>query len=232
MNFSGLRKKNNSCNVKARHFNLIVNIYLYLFSSGWLILKYGLSSILKKKKNVLRCVSVDLHCWLISKLALALTLVSGLVQPEIEMLVSISDGAVEKYEVLNRYSEERHRGSTSYPDPDPLFPNVDQRIRIRIHYHGKVDPRILIRIHFYQMWIPGSGSGSGSTSKREFRNAALNPHVRLLFGWSVCPDFLKGREVTHPCSFRRIVIIIMTLLKYEENLFFSFCLVNCTKKFK
>ena len=48
--------------------------------------------------------------------------------------------------------------STLDPDPDPLFPNVDPRIRI--HYYGKVDPRI--RIHFSQMWIPGSGSGSMS----------------------------------------------------------------------
>ena len=38
---------------------------------------------------------------------------------------------------------------------------MDPRIRIRIHYYGKVDPRI--RIHFSQMWIRGSGSGSGFT---------------------------------------------------------------------
>merc|ERR1712049_41971 len=36
-------------------------------------------------------------------------------------------------------------------DPDLLFPNVDPRIRIRIHYYRKVDPRI--RIYFSQMWI-------------------------------------------------------------------------------
>ena len=41
-----------------------------------------------------------------------------------------------------------------YSDPDPLFPNVDPRIRI--HYYRKVDTRI--RIHYFQMWIPGSGS--------------------------------------------------------------------------
>ena len=45
----------------------------------------------------------------------------------------------------------------SDPDLDPLW------TRIRIHYYGKVDPRI--RIYFSQMWIPGSGSGSGSMSK-------------------------------------------------------------------
>ena len=61
--------------------------------------------------------------------------------------------------IIEKYSK------YSDPNPDPLFPNVDPRIRIRIHYYGKVDPRIRIRIHFYQMWIPGSGSGSGSTSK-------------------------------------------------------------------
>ena len=35
------------------------------------------------------------------------------------------------------------------PDPDPLFPNVDPRIRI--HYYGKVGPRI--RIHVKLRWI-------------------------------------------------------------------------------
>ena len=42
---------------------------------------------------------------------------------------------------------------------------IGTRIRIRIHYYGKVDPRIRIRIHFSQMWNPGSESGSESTSK-------------------------------------------------------------------
>ena len=43
-------------------------------------------------------------------------------------------------------------------DPDPLFPNVDPRIRI--HYYGKVDPlfpyvdpRIRIWIHVKMRWI-------------------------------------------------------------------------------
>ena len=47
-------------------------------------------------------------------------------------------------------------------EPDPLFPNVDPRIRILIHYYGKVDPdplfpnvdpRIRIRVHVKMRWI-------------------------------------------------------------------------------
>ena len=47
----------------------------------------------------------------------------------------------------NRYSD---------PDPDPLFSNVDPRIRI--HYYGKVDPRIRIRIHVKMRWIRNAAS--------------------------------------------------------------------------
>ena len=50
--------------------------------------------------------------------------------------------------------------TTLDPDQDPLLPNVDPRIRIRIHYYGKVDPRIWIP--FSQVKILGSGSGSKS----------------------------------------------------------------------
>ena len=42
-------------------------------------------------------------------------------------------------------------------------------------------------------------------------NFPMNPHVRWLFcqlvGWSVCMHFLKGREVTLPCSCRTTCLL-------------------------
>ena len=59
-------------------------------------------------------------------------------------------------------------------DPNPLFPNVDPKIRI--HYLGKVYPKI--RIHYSQMWSPGSGSGC--TSKWD-GSETLEPYFLLVY---------------------------------------------------
>ena len=84
----------------------------------------------------------------------------------------------------NRYSD---------PDPDPLLPNVDPRIRI--HYYGKVDQRI--RIHYSQMWIPGFGY----TSKRDGSATLLGNDIlkikmhRLLSCFSrMLPNMLEASK--------------------------------------
>ena len=105
----------------------------------------------------------------------------------------------------------------SKSDPDPLFPNVDPRIRIRIHYYGKVDPRIRIRIHFYQMWIPGSGSGSGSTSKWDGSETlrwleACFLSFYLIFFYKLPPQISsKFLAILNPHALIKLKIIIIGL---------------------